>query len=73
MERDLLKGWSEHQFVPKETAFIREKGLHNRALFIIDNAPSHLKETELLCTDIKTVFLLPNVTSILLPMDQNVL
>lgn len=71
MDCDLFKGWFEHQFVPKVTAFNRENGLPNRALLFIDNAPSH--PGELVCGDIKTVFLPKNVTSIIQPMDQGVL
>ena len=44
-----------------------------RVLLIIDNAPCHPDENELVVGDLKTIFLPPNVTSILQPMDQQVL
>lgn len=73
MDRDLFKNWFEKQFVPNVKAYNEENGLPLRALLLIDNAPSHPEEMQLVCGDIKAIFLPPNVTSILQPMDQGVL
>ncbi|GBL79209.1 Tigger transposable element-derived protein 2 [Araneus ventricosus] len=45
----------------------------NRALLILDNAPCHPAATSLCRGNIKAVFLPPNVTALLQPMDQGVL
>ncbi|XP_028649015.2 jerky protein homolog-like [Erpetoichthys calabaricus] len=73
LDRALFKKWFDKQFVPKVKAFNKENGLPPRALLLIDNAPSHPEEMQLVCDDIKAIFLPPNVTSILQPMDQGVL
>jgi len=39
----------------------------------LDNAPSHPSEEELMKRDIKAIFLPPNVTSLIQPMDQGVI
>ena len=73
MNSVLFKEWFEKQFVPSVRRFNRENGLPLRALLLIDNAPSHPSEMQLVSGDIKAIFLPPNVTSILQPMDQGVL
>ncbi|XP_039627277.1 jerky protein homolog-like [Polypterus senegalus] len=73
MDRALFQEWFDKQFVPKVKAFNKENGLPPRALLLIDNAPSHPEEMQVVCDDIKAIFLPPNVTSILQPMDQGVL
>lgn len=73
MDRVLFQEWFEKQFVPNVKAFNKENELPPSALLLIDNAPSHPEEMQLVCGDIKAIFLPPNVTSILQPMDQGVL
>lgn len=73
MTSQLFKEWFDVQFVPEVTRFCQTAGLPTRALLFIDNATSHPSEGELVCGNIKAVFLPPNVTPLLQPMDQNVL
>lgn len=73
MNGDLFKEWFEKQFVPSVTKFNNENGLPNKALLLIDNATSHPADTMLVKGDIKAIFLPPNVTPLLQPMDQGVL
>ncbi|XP_046684931.1 jerky protein homolog-like, partial [Homalodisca vitripennis] len=73
MDRALFQEWFEKQFVPNVRAYNEENGLPDRALLLIDNAPSHPDDLELVIGDIKAIFLPPNVTSIIQPMDQGVL
>lgn len=73
MTGNLFKEWFEKKFVPSVTRFNEENGLPPRALLLIDNAPSHPSDMQLVCRDIKAIFLPPNVTSLLQPMDQGVL
>ncbi|XP_046685292.1 jerky protein homolog-like [Homalodisca vitripennis] len=70
MDRALFQEWFEKQFVPNVRAYNEENGLPDRALLLIDNAPSHPDDLELVIGDIKAIFLPPNVTSIIQPMDQ---
>uniref|UniRef100_A0A1B6FS75 HTH CENPB-type domain-containing protein n=1 Tax=Cuerna arida TaxID=1464854 RepID=A0A1B6FS75_9HEMI len=73
LDRVLFQEWFEKQFVPNVRAYNEENGLPDRALLLIDNAPSHPDDLELVIGDIKTIFLPSNVTSIIQPMDQGVL
>ena len=48
---------------------------NDKAIFILDNCAAHPREEELVLTDGKVIvkFLTPNVTSLIQPMDQEVL
>lgn len=54
-------------------SFLKEKKLPIKALLLIDNAPSHPNEAELTTEDGKicAMFMPPNVTPLIQPMDQN--
>jgi hypothetical protein len=73
MDSELFKEWFDIQFVPAVKKYSNIKGLPPKALLLIDNAPSHSWESELICGDIKAAFLPPNVTALVQPMDQGVL
>lgn len=55
--------------------FLKQKHLDEKAILLIDNAPSHPSEDQLKSDDGKiiTLFFPPNVTPLLQPMDQNVI
>ncbi|XP_066258000.1 jerky protein homolog-like [Euwallacea similis] len=59
----------------KVIRFLSNKGLTIKALLLLDNAPSHSNEEELKSEDgqIVTMFLPPNVTPLIQPMNQNVI
>ncbi|GFU49280.1 uncharacterized protein TNCV_2610371 [Trichonephila clavipes] len=69
----LFKEWFHDQFVPAVKKFNKENHLPQRAILLIDNAPSHPGTEELSSGEIKAIFLPPNVTLLLQPMDQGVL
>lgn len=73
MDRALFQDWFHNQLVPKVNAFNKENRLPNCAILLIDNAPPHPEEIHLAAGDITAVFLPPNTTSIVQPMDQGVL
>lgn len=72
MTSRLFEEWFHKSFVPKVKIFQEKNNLPQKAILLVDNAPSHLKE-ELVsnCKNYKTMFLPPNTTSIVQPMDQN--
>ncbi|GFW67927.1 jerky protein homolog-like [Trichonephila clavipes] len=69
----LFKEWFHDQFVLAVKKFNKENDLPQRAILLIDNAPSHPGTEELSSGEIKAIFLPPNVTPLLQPMDQGVL
>ncbi|GFV54804.1 jerky protein homolog-like [Trichonephila clavipes] len=73
MNAMLFKEWFHDQFVPAVRKFNKENDLPQRAILLIDNAPSHPGTEELSSDEIKAIFLPPNVTPLLQSMDQGVL
>ena len=67
--------WFYNAFVPTVQSKLREKNLPPKALLLLDNCSAHPDVSELASGDglIKSVFLPPNVTSLIQPMDQGVL
>ncbi|XP_054734620.1 jerky protein homolog-like [Anastrepha obliqua] len=73
MTSAIFKQWLHKSFVPQVTSFLKEKVLPIKALLLIDNAPSHPNEAELTTENgqISAMFMPPNVTPLIHPMDQN--
>ncbi len=75
MDSSIFKTWFHEKFVPKCRKALEEKGLPKKAILLLDNAPSH-PDVESLCSsdgEISCVYLPPNTTSLIQPMDQGVL
>lgn len=67
--------WYDKTFIPATKQFKTETGKKGKVLLFIDNAPTH-PSLELLVREegeFKCLFLPPNVTSLLQPMDQGVI
>ena len=75
MDCRLFTEWFHERFVPSVRKFCRDKGIEEKALLLVDNAPSHPSSATLHSEDgrVKTLFLPPNTTSVIQPMDQGVL
>lgn len=65
--------WFQCSFIPQVRSHLRSLNLPERALLIVDNASSHGTVEELTSEDgqFTTIFLPPNCTALLQPMDQN--
>ncbi len=72
MDSTIFTNWFKNCFVPLCRKALREK---QKAFLLLDNAPSHPDLSELTSEDgqIRCVYLPPNTTSVLQPMDQGVL
>lgn len=71
--KEILKNWFYEDFVPAVRKRMQQLNLEAKALLILDNAPGHPKD---LCSDdrkINVMFLPPNVTPLVQPMDQSVI
>lgn len=75
MTRQLFKNWFFKEFVPKVTAFLEGAKLPVKAVLVLDNCSAHCCADELKTSDgaISTIFLPPNTTALLQPMDQNII
>lgn len=75
MTRDIFTKWFYNEFIPSVRDYSQNKNITPSALLILDNAPSHHTLMTLESDDklIKTLFIPPNSTAIIQPMDQNVI
>ncbi|XP_046658204.1 jerky protein homolog-like [Homalodisca vitripennis] len=73
MDSRIFKQWFFEEFVPVVEAFLENKKLPRKALLILDNASSHPDADELVSDGIRALFLPPNVTALIQPLDQGVL
>ena len=77
MNSAIFSDWFGKHFVPAVKDYLQGKSLPLRAILLMDNAPSHpsadslVHETDDGC--IRALFMPPNVTSLIQPMDQGVL
>lgn len=74
MTRPLFMEWFKKCFIPKVKIFLTEVNRPLKALLLVDNAPSHpLMEEINFDSNFRVMFLPPNCTAILQPMDQNLI
>ncbi len=75
MDSAIFKSWFFEHFVPSVASYLRDNGLSRKAVLIKVNAPSHPQSDCLQSPDgaFTCLFLPPNTTSILQPMNQGVL
>lgn len=73
MNCDIFKRWFDNNLVPKVQKYLKSKGLPEKAVLLINNAPSHPSELKSTYGKIFAKFLPPNVTALIQPMDQGVI
>ena len=75
MDTEIFVRWFHEEFVPSVRKHLTDRGLEPTALLLLDNAPSHPDETKLVSKDGKIVamYMPPNTTPLIQPMDQGVL
>ncbi|XP_050313664.1 jerky protein homolog-like [Anthonomus grandis grandis] len=71
MNSDLLKEWFNLEFVPRVKKHLKSVNLPIKAVLVLDNAPTHPHDCDV--DVIRLVYLPPNVTSLVQPMDQGVI
>lgn len=74
MTGNIFIKWFQNQFALEVRKFSEENDLQPRALFlVVDNTISHPSDGELVCVELKAIFLPTNATLLLDPMDQRLL
>jgi hypothetical protein len=66
----IFKDWFVNCFLPEVEKYCQENILPYKILLILDNAPGHPIHLEDISPNVKVVYLPPNTTSLLQPMDQ---
>ncbi|XP_066445361.1 tigger transposable element-derived protein 1-like [Eleutherodactylus coqui] len=66
----MFQDWFYHHFIPEVERYCRDKNIPFNILLLLDNAPGHPTFLDDFHANVKVVFLPPNTTSLLQPMDQ---
>lgn len=75
MTSSLFLEWYKDDFIPNVKAFRKRENKTGKVLLLMDNAPSH-PEVDVMNSvdqDFQVMFLPPNVTALIQPMDQGVI
>ncbi|GFX47983.1 tigger transposable element-derived protein 1 [Trichonephila clavipes] len=70
MTTAIFTEWFNNCFVPEVEAYMKKKSLDFKVLLIVDNAASH---PQLEHPNVQLVFLPPNTTSLIQPLDQSII
>lgn len=70
---EFFEEWFVHIFIPAVKLYCNDKGIPFKILLLVDNAPGHPQSLNNIDPNVKVVFLPPNTTSLLQPMDQTVI
>ena len=67
--------WFHRNFVPEVRRYLQDQELEFKVLLILDNAPGHPESIHQVALEmgVEVVFLPPNTTSLIQPMDQGVI
>ncbi|XP_055585228.1 tigger transposable element-derived protein 1-like [Uranotaenia lowii] len=66
----VFRQWFEEMFIPEAQAYLETKGEEFHAFLIVDNVPGH---PPLEYPNVKVIFLPPNTTSLIQPLDQGII
>ena len=69
----LFEDWFMNHFVPEVERYCNGKGIDFKVLLVLDNAPGHPANLDDFHPNIKVVYLPPNTTALIQPMDQGVI
>jgi hypothetical protein len=69
----LFLDWFHHCFLPEVEKYLASKGMEFKVLLIIDNVPGHLDSLQFSHANVEVVFLPPDTTPPIQPLDQGVI
>jgi hypothetical protein len=65
--------WFENCFVPEVEIYLKNKKIAFKVLLVVDNAPGHPETLKFSNPNIRIIFLPPNTTSLIQPMDRGLI
>lgn len=71
MTAALFREWFDDMFVPEVEEYLKKKNLSFKVLLLVDNVSSHPEDLH--HPNVKIVFLPPNTTSLIQPLDQGII
>ena len=71
--RNLFHEWFLNHFIPESERYCKDNKMPFKIMLLLDNALSHPTYLDDMHPNVKVIFLPPNTTSILQPMDQGVI
>ena len=60
-------------FVPQVERYLADQNLAFKVLLLVNNAPRHPRDLKVAHPNIKVIFLVPNTTSLIQPLDQGII
>ena len=69
----IFEDWFFHHFILEVKLYCMENGIPFKILLVLGNAPGHPPHLDDFHPDVQVVYLPPNTTSLLQPMDQGVI
>ena len=69
----VFEDWFTNHFVPSVERYCTEKDIPFKVLLVLDNAPRHPAQLGDFNSNVKVLYLPPNTTALLQPMDQGVI
>ena len=70
---DLFLKWFHQCFLPEVKSYLHQEGLEFKIMLLLDNAPGHPQLMEGLHGNVEVMFLPPNTTNIIQPLDQGII
>lgn len=71
--QQVFMDWFAQHFIPEAEKYCREKNIPFKILLVLDNAPGQPPHLDDVHSNVKVVYMPPNTTSVLQPMDQGVI
>ena len=68
-----FRRWFEEYFIPEVMEYLASEGLPQKVLLLVDNAPGHPRDISSNHPNVEVMFLPPNTTSLIQPLDQGVI
>ena len=65
--------WFHNCFVAQVERYLAERNLSFKVLLLVDNTPGHTELLKVAHSNVEVIFLPPNTTSLIQPLDQGVI
>ena len=69
----IFMDWFQNCFVPQVERSLTEQNLVFKVLLLVDNAPGHPGDLKVAHPNVEVIFLPPNTTSLIQPLNQEVI